>query len=613
LITYDNNCVAHIFYRPQQKALIMPKEFRNLIALDTAQSIVMQHLPVAQTRQVALKDAKGSILADKIVSTIDVPGFTRASKDGFAVRAEDTIESREDRPVSLRLRGRVPMGRQPEISVSPGEAAEVSTGSMMPPGADAVIMIEYSEAESESVFVRRPVYSGENIQAAGSDISFGEAILFPGTRLQPREIGVLAALGCSQVPVKTLKVAVASTGNELVAPGQALAAGQIYDINTYTIASAVEDCGGQAMLYGILPDKREAMADALQKMARESDMILVSGSTSAGVGDMIYLVMDDIGDLLFHGVNFKPGKPVLFGTINGKPCMGLPGYPTSALTVFSCLAAPAIRAAIGQSHTKMKASGRLSEPLRIEGRRQMLAVGLSGEMVYPVDKGSGSITTLAGADGVIDIPAGVEYLENGREVQVELFSEDQSTHLVVAGENSPLLERLAEAQPGSIRLLNTGSLRARLYLENGVADLALVFGPGSVPEGASSIWSAKREMGLAFRDPRTRADLPNARLVGWHRDSINDAAFKASLQALGLDHPSFVRVARTHSAVAAAVASGRADLGYMERQAAEEAGLGFEPLNEDEIMLLARDDKRNDCRIKFLFDALSEMAGAERS
>lgn len=601
------------FIDAQQNTPIMPKEFRNLISLDAAQSIIMQHIPAVHTKNVPLREAKGCILAEKVVSTIDVPGFSRASKDGFAVRAADTIESREDRPVSLRLAGRVAMGRLPDVRVSSGEVAEVSTGSMMPAGADAVVMIEYSEAEGENVFVRRPAYTGENIQAAGSDISFGEAILFPGIRLQPREMGVLAALGLFEVPVKALKVAVASTGNELVAPGKALAAGQIYDINTYTIASAVEDCGAEAVPYGILPDEKEDMTGALQKMSHECDMILVSGSTSAGVGDMIYLVIDDIGNLIFHGVNFKPGKPVLFGTINGKPCLGLPGYPTSALTVFSCLAAPAIRLALGQKHSTMRTSGSLAGPLRTEGRRQMLAIGLSGGLVYPVDKGSGSITTLAGADGVIDIPAGEEYLEKGRKVQVELFSDEQSTHLVISGENCLLLERLAEDEPGSIRFLNTSSLQARLYLADGVADMAAVIGPEAVPEGASSVWSAKIEMGLVFRGAQAPEDLSKAGIIGWHRDSFNHDAFEAELKALGLVHPGYVRKARTHSAVAAAVASGRADVGYTERHAAREAGLGFLPLKEDEMMLLVRDENKNDSRIMSLLQALSEMAEAERS
>ena len=328
----------------------MPKEFHSLIHLDEARSIVLQHLPAARDAPVPLSRAAGSILAEKIVSAIDVPGFSRASMDGFAVLAGDTLEAREDRPVSLHLAGRVAMGRLPGVEISSGEAAEVSTGSMIPPGADAVVMIEHSQAHGDEVQVRRPVYASENIQAAGSDISFGETVLFPGTLIQPREIGVLAALGCQRVPVRMLKVGVASTGDELIPPGKALTAGQIYDINTYTIAAAVADCGAQALPYGILPDERQAMAGALQKMAEECDLILVSGSTSAGAGDMIYQVLEEMGELIFHGINLKPGKPTIFGLIDGKPCLGLPGDPTSALTVVSCLAAPAIRAALGRSH-----------------------------------------------------------------------------------------------------------------------------------------------------------------------------------------------------------------------------------------------------------------------
>src|SRR5512137_741077 len=168
----------------------MPKEFHSLIPLDLARSIVLQHLPAASTASIPLSRAAGCILAEKIVSSIDVPGFSRASMDGFAVLAQDTIEAREDRAVALRLAGRVAMGRTPEISISSGEAAEVSTGSMLPPGADAVVMIEHSQAQGDIVLVRRPVYASENIQAAGSDISFGETALYPGTLLQPREIGV---------------------------------------------------------------------------------------------------------------------------------------------------------------------------------------------------------------------------------------------------------------------------------------------------------------------------------------------------------------------------------------------------------------------------------------
>jgi putative molybdopterin biosynthesis protein len=586
----------------------MPKEFHSLIHLDEARSIVLQHLPAARTTPVPLSRAAGSILAEKIVSTIDVPGFSRASMDGFAVLAEDTIEAREDRPISLRLAGRVHMGRLPGVEISSGEAAEVSTGSMIPPGADAVVMIEHSQAQGEKVLVRRPVYASENIQAAGSDISFGETLLYPGTLLQPREIGVLAALGCQEVPVRMLKVGVASTGDELAPPGENLAAGQIYDINTYTIAAAVADCGARALPYGILPDEKQAMAGALQKMAGECDLILVSGSTSAGAGDMIYRVMEEMGDLLFHGVNLKPGKPTIFGLIEGKPCLGLPGYPTSALTVFSCLAAPAIRATLGRRDRGKSAPGRLAGPVRTEGRRQMLAVGLSGDLVYPVDKGSGSITTLAGADGIIDIPAGVEYLEDGTPVSVELFAErepDPDT-LIVAGENSVILENLAESRPGSLRLLHAGPIQARIYLDEGVADLACVWGLDRPWQGTEIIWSTEREMGLLFREQEALSHLADISLAGWQRDSSLKSDFEAAMKERGIASHRFVRSARTHRAVAAAVASGRADAGYAEREAAEEAGLEFEILARNRISLLARNESLEDSRIRSLLQALSE-------
>jgi putative molybdopterin biosynthesis protein len=589
---------------------IMRKEFRSLISLEEARQVVFAHLPRVGKETVPLSEARGRILAEKIVSSLDVPGFSRASMDGFAVQAEDTLAARENRPVSLRLAGSVPMGVQVELQVIRGEAAEVSTGSMTPAGADSVVMIEYSQADGDKVLVRRPVFSSENVQAAGSDISFGEAVLFPGTRLAAREIGVLAALGRTLVPVRSLKVGVASTGNELVPPGQSLCSGQIYDINTYTIAAAVADCCASAAACGILPDEKQAMAGTLQKMARECDMILVSGSTSAGAGDMIYQVLEEIGELLFHGINLKPGKPTIFGIIDGKPCLGLPGYPTSALSVFSLLAAPAIRTSLGQRHLGKGVAAKLAAPLRLEGRRQMLAVALSGELAYPVDKGSGSITTLAGADGIIDVPAGVEYLEKGEAVVVELFAGAEPADLVVAGENSLFLEKLAESLPLRLALLNTGSLQARLYLVDGVADLACISGPAAAAEGMTVVGSRKRELGLIFREGEDLQDVGILRIVGWPKDSAMKAAWETILKDRGLSHPKYVRVARTHSAVAAAVASGRADLGYAERQAADDADLGFLSQGGDELIFLSRQDRKGDPRLKPLLSALSPEGGA---
>lgn len=585
----------------------MRKEFRELIPLQEAKSIIFDHPPRPREETVPLVCSRDRILAEKIISKVDVPGFHRASMDGYAVQAADTLESREDRPVSLRLAGCVPMGRLPDVRVARGETAEVSTGSMMPEGADAVVMIEYSQAKDGRVYIRRPVYSSENVQNAGSDISFGELVLFPGTRIASREMGVLAALGQETVRVQSLKVGVASTGGELVPPGRSLGPGQIYDINTYAIAAGVQECGAIAVPYGILPDEREKMAMALQKMAQECEMVLVSGSTSAGAGDMVYQVIEEVGELIFHGVNLKPGKPTIFGLIDGKPCLGLPGYPTSALTVFYELAAPVIRKALGQKHQGKKTEGRLAGHLRTEGRQQMLAVGVSRSLVYPVDKGSGSITTLALADGVIEIPAGVEYLASGAAVEVKLFREPHVPNLVVAGENSIILERLAESLPWRLALLNTGSLRGRVYLEDGVADLAAVSSIDAVPvpEGLALLKGYKRELGLIYRDAEAMSD-PASRIVGWHRDSVMLGALERALLDQGHSNPGYVRMAKTHSAVAAAVASRRADLGFGERAAAIEAGLGFKFVAEDEIQFLAGSEAINNPWLKSLISFLGQ-------
>jgi putative molybdopterin biosynthesis protein len=479
---------------------------------------------------------------------------------------------------------------------------------MMPQGGDAVVMVENATVEGEAVLIRRTVHSGENTQAAGSDISLGEAVLFPGIRLTPREVGVLAAVGCKDVLVRRLNVGVASTGNELVPPGEPLGPGQIYDINSYTVAAAVVECGASPVRYGILPDERDAMAEALKKMAEECGMILISGSTSAGAGDMVYQVVGEIGEMVFHGVNLKPGKPTLFGIVDDKPCLGLPGYPTSALTVFAELAAPAIRRALGLKSRGHGAKGRLAKAVRSEGRHQMLAVGLSGDRVYPVDKGSGSITTLARADGVIEIPADVEYMEPGEIVEVRTFIEPSYPDLVVTGENSLLLEQLAEGLPFEVRILNTGSLRGRIAVEDGIADMACVSGQKETSPGTILVKGYSRDLGVISRERIDLKNLGRGRIVGWHRDSEMRRIFESVLKEAGILDPKYVRLARTHSSVAAAVARNLADLGFGEKAASEQAGLCFLPLVEDEVHFLVRSSKLDHPAVKSFLSSLEGAA-----
>lgn len=582
----------------------MRKEFRSLLSLDDARSTVLSHLPAPDEEAVPLSRVLGRVLAKKIISTVDVPSFDRASMDGYAVRAEDTVGAREDRPLSLRLKGIVPMGVMADIDVGPGEAAEVSTGSMMPQGSNAVVMVENTAVDGNAVLISRAVHAGENTQGAGSDISLGEAVLFPGVKINPREIGVLAALGRCDVYVRRLKIGIASTGNELVLPGEPLLPGQIYDINSYTIAAAVEECGGSPIRYGILPDDREAMAMMLGRMADECSMILISGSTSAGTGDMVYQVLEEMGDLLFHGINLKPGKPTLFGLVGNKPCLGLPGYPTSALTVFSELAAPSIQAALGLKLRGHKAEGFLSSRVRSEGRRQMLAVGLSGDRIYPVDKGSGSITTLARADGVIDIPAEVEYLEAGDALDVRLFGELTTPDLVVAGENSVRLEQMAEEMPFGVRIINSGSLRARASLEAGVADIACVSGRREVLPNIVLAERYRRDLGLISREETDLKDIGRLRVAGWHRDSDMRRLFESAIKENGVSVPKYVRLSRTHSSVAAAVVYGLADVGFGEKEASKQAGLCFQPLVQDEISFLVSSSRQDRPSVRSFLEAL---------
>ncbi len=572
----------------------MRKEFRSLLSLDEAKSVVFGHLPVPEETTVPIDRAFGLVLAEKAISEVDVPGFRRASMDGYAISSADSIDAREDRPVALRLAGIVPMGAPANIEVVPGTTVEVSTGSMMPHGADAVVMIEYAEAEGDSVLIRRPVHSGENAQAAGSDIMLGETVLFPGTMLGAREIGVLAAIGHEGVRVRSLNIGVASTGNELVVPGQSLMSGQIYDINSYTVAAAVEECGAMPIRYGILPDDKAAMVEMLQRMAKECSMIIVSGSTSAGAGDMVYQVLDDVGETIFHGVNLKPGKPTIFGLIENKPCIGLPGYPTSALTVFGLLAAPAIRAALGLRTQEYRIFGRLSRPVRSEGRHQMLAVGVSGDIIYPMDKGSGSITTLAQADGVIEIPSEVEYLEQGEPVEVRLFSKLAVPDMTIAGESCPLLEAIIAKLPYQVRFISNGSRRGILSAEDGVADMAsLSHQEGEMPDlsdGFVLIRGYTRKLGLiakdlAFFDPEK---IAKARIIGWSRDSEMNRLLLRSLHDMSLDLKSLniVGSARSHSAVVASIDLGKANIGFGARVAAEARGLFFKEKASDSIDFL---------------------------
>ena len=270
--------------------------------------------------------------------------------DGYAVKAADTWGADEESPVSLAVAGIVHAGSVPTVVGKKGLAVEVATGAVMPAGANAVVMVENTDLSGGRINVRKPVSPGENVMHTGADIMMGELVLKKNVRLTPREIGVLAAVGLDRVSVyKKPKVGIISTGNEIRPPGAKLGVGQIYDVNAYAVGAGVRENGGDPVYLGIVKDTAGEFSSALTDAVKKVDIIVTSGSTSAGTSDMMFSTVGEIGKVLVHGIKIKPGKPTIIGETGGKPFIGLPGYPSSAMTIFNEVVAPLIRYMNGQA------------------------------------------------------------------------------------------------------------------------------------------------------------------------------------------------------------------------------------------------------------------------
>ena len=596
------------------------KQFRDLADPDAARDAIdsLNVTPAPET--VPLAEARGRVLAERVDADLDVPGFDRASVDGYAVRGRDTFGADEADPVELDLIGTVHAGSEPDVVVGTGEAAEISTGAVMPGGADAVVMVERTEElGGGAVAARTAVAPGDNVMLAGTDIAAGARALGPGTRLTPREIGLLSALGVDAVPVRGRPtVGIVSTGDELVRPGGNLRseAGQIYDVNSYTIATGVEEAGGDAKLYPHAGDDYDEMERLLVEAAAECDLVLSSGSTSASAVDVIYRVIEDRGELLLHGVAVKPGKPMLIGELGGGAYVGLPGYPVSALTIFRTFVAPAIREAAGIPEPETATvPGRMAVRERYgEGRLRLMPAGLvtdaDGDMlVYPVDKGSGATTSLVDADGVVAVDPDTEYLDSGEPVEVQLFSPDvRPPTLLAVGEDDPALSRLLD-RLASPRFLPLGSREGLRRLRGGVPDVAVVAGPTEREVEAVDLGGWTREWGLVVPDGNPADVSELADLVDRDLSLVNrngDAGLRSSLDAALDDLAAERDVSRSGmtdairgyavgtkgvESPARAVARGDADAGLGLRATAASLGLGFVPLGTERVRLRANPDR----------------------
>lgn len=409
--------------------------FRKLLSLDEAKKRIAEVFPAKPLgiQEVPLLKAVGRVLAEDVASPLNVPPFHRSTVDGYAVRAEDTFGAEEDNPVVLKLAGHVDAGEIPSLNVEKGNAVEIVTGAPLPANSNAVVMVEKTVEKDGKIFVYRPVAKGENIMKMGSDIRKDELVLKRGNVLSSRELGVLAALGFKRVKVfKQPKVAVVSTGAEIVEPGKPLPPGKIYDINTYTLTAAVLESGGKPVGFGIVPDDDvKLLKETLKKAMDAVDIVVTSGGVSVGPKDVVPKIVAQLGKpgLVVHGVAVKPGKPATVAVVSNKPLFSLPGHPTSSLLMFHLLVRPILFKMSGKKEklfatVKAVATEKL---FSARGRRTFITVALSRDsagrwLASPVPTGeSGAIMTLARADGYVELKETQQFIEAGEEVTVYLF------------------------------------------------------------------------------------------------------------------------------------------------------------------------------------------------
>ncbi len=409
-------------------------EFLELLPPAEALALLLKNLPPAAPaeEEVATQDALGRVTARAVLSSESLPAFDRSTVDGYAVRARDTFGSGESLPAYLSLQGEVPMGRAPEFELGPGQAALIHTGGMLPRGADGVVMVEHtSTVRPGEVEVLRAAAPGENVLLAGEDVAIGEEILAAGVRLRPAEIGGLLALGKTHVTVTRPPLAgILSSGDEVISPQETPGAGQVRDINSYTLSALVAASGGEARRYGILPDQAQALEAALHRALSECSLVVITAGSSASTRDLTAAAINAMGEpgVLVHGVQVKPGKPTILGVCAGKAVVGLPGNPVSALVVARLFVRPLVERLLGLAGPLLRpeVTARLAANIPSQAGREdyvpvRLVPGRQGLSAEPIYYKSNLIFSLARADGLARVPADATGLAAGEMITVEML------------------------------------------------------------------------------------------------------------------------------------------------------------------------------------------------
>ncbi len=615
------------------RAAARQEQFLDVVSAEEARKRFEQHLDLSPlgAKTVRLSDALARVLSDDVVAAVDAPAFDRSNVDGFALRAIDTVGASDAAPKLLQLNAEViASGHAPELEVAIGTATTIATGGVIPRGADAVVMIEHTELieqGSPRIELRRAAAAGQFVSYAGSDIARGETLLRRGARIGSREIGMLAACGLANIDVvRRPKVAVLSTGDELVAPGEPMRPAGVYDSNGAIIAAAICEAGGEPLMMGVFPDDEAVLEAAVREALSDSDMVVLSGGTSKGAGDLSHRIVSRLGKpgILVHGVALKPGKPLCLGVVGDKPIMLLPGFPTSAIFTFHAFVAPVIRARAGlPPEAAETVSARV--PVRVAselGRKEFVLVSLiqseEGTIAFPTGKGSGSVTSFSQADGFLEIDALASALDAGSAVQVTLIgSAARAPDLVIMGSHDVALDVVvgALAERGlSARTLAVGSLGGVAAASRGECDIAPVhlIDPASghynkhlVAPGLILVPGWQRMQGILFRpgDKRFEGRKANEALKTLLTDRsalmVNrnaGAGTRVLIDQLlaGAKPPGYANQPKSHNAVAAAVAQGRADWGVAIEPVAKLYGLGFlqlAPEHYDFLVVVSRRER----------------------
>jgi molybdopterin molybdotransferase len=419
------------------------KSFFRVVSTDDARRAIAA-LPPVGSESVAVAGAAGRVLAADVRAAEDMPHFDRANMDGYAVRAHDTFGASASVPAYLRLVGIVEMGQAPKLRVARGQAARISTGGMLPPGADAVVMVEYTDElegdtlrgtpDGRTVEVQRGAAPWENVMRVGEDIARGATVFTQGRRLRPRDLGALAGIGVRRVKVHARpRLALLSTGDEIVAPGSRPKPGQVRNINAYSLQAMLAEAGAEVLDLGVVRDRREDLQAALAAGLRDADAVVLSGGSSVGTKDIALEVVQGFArsEILFHGISVAPGKPTILAKALGKPVLGLPGHPQSALLIFELFGAPLVRILGGESAAHAFRPARTvratlarniaSKPGREDYTRVALVPSADGLLAQPMAGKSGAVFNLVQADGLVCVPASSEGLDEGTEVDVILL------------------------------------------------------------------------------------------------------------------------------------------------------------------------------------------------